>query len=170
MFLSLLLLAHAAAGQTADPAAPARAGQYQCVLPNREKKTCLGTTSYKIAGSSYEATTRLFLAPTPLITMELHTRGTVTDGKFCETVKLADFQAGTVLVNGAPADAATATAVKSQLAAVVAALDGKASCSAIKPAEDGLLLNELSIDGAVRADLSQKFVWVSEKDGYGLGM
>ena len=164
MFLSLLLLAHAAAGQTADPVAPARAGQYQCVVPNREKKTCLGTTSYKIAGSSYEAVTRLFLAPSPLITMEVRTRGTVADGKFCETVK------GTVMANGKPADAATATAVKSQLTAVVAALDGKTVCSAIKPAEDGLLLNETTIDGAARPDLGQKFIWVGEKDGYGLGM
>lgn len=172
MFLILLLLAHAAAGQTADPVAPARAGQYQCVVPNREKKTCLGTTSYKIAGSSYEAVTRLFLAPSPLITMEVRTRGTVADGKFCETVKLADFEAGTVMANGKPADAATATAtaVKSQLTAVVAALDGKTICSAIKAAEDGLLLNETTVDGAARPDLGQKFIWVGEKDGYGLGM
>lgn len=170
MFLSLLLLANAPAGQAADPIEPARAGQYQCVLPNREKKTCLGTTSYKITGGSYESTTRLFLAPKPLVTMELHTRGTIADGKLCETVKLADFQAGTVMLNGAPADENTSAAVKSQLTAAVAALDGKATCSTIKPAESGLLLNELTVDGTVRADLSQKFIWVSEKDGYGLGM
>jgi len=169
MFASLLLLAAAAGGQTADPVAPARAGKTQCVVPNQEKKTCLGTTSYKIAGNSYEATTRLFLAPTPLITMEIHTRGTVSNGQLCETIKLSDFQAGTVYMNGKPADDATANAVKSQLTAAVTPLDGKNTCTTIKPAEDGLLLNEIAVEGTVRPDLGQKFVWVSDKDGYKLG-
>lgn len=170
MIASLLLLAAtAAAGQTADPVAPARQGKIQCVLPNQDKKTCLGMTSYRISGDGYESATRLFLAPTPLITMEIRTRGTVKDGQFCETISLADFQNGKVLVNGAPADEATSSAVKSQMAAAVSSLDGKASCTAIKPAEGGLLLNELTIDGAVRSDLSQKFVWVGDKDGYKLG-
>ncbi|WHU04005.1 hypothetical protein [Sphingomonas sp. NIBR02145] len=170
MLTSLLLLAAAAAGgQADDPVAPARAGKTQCVVPDQAKKTCVGTTSYKISGNSYEATTRLFLAPTPLITMEIRTRGTVSDGQLCETIKLADFQAGTVYMNGKPAEDATANAVKSQLTAAVAPLDGKNTCTTIKPAENGLLLNELSVDGAVRPDLSQKFVWVSDKDGYKLG-
>jgi hypothetical protein len=170
MFASLLLLAAAAAGgQTADPVAPARAGKYQCVLPDREKKTCLGTTSYTISGDSYAATTRLFLAPTPLITMELRTKGTIKNGQFCETIRLADFEAGTVYMDGKPADAPTATAVKSQMAAAITPLDGKSTCSAIKPDADGLMLNELTVDGAPRPDLSQKFLWVSAADGYKLG-
>ncbi|MDQ0250899.1 hypothetical protein J2W22_002963 [Sphingomonas kyeonggiensis] len=169
MITSLLLLALAAAGQTADPLAPAREGKTQCVVPNAEKKTCLGTTRYKISGASYESTTQLFLAPTPLITMEVRTKGAIKDGQLCETISLADFQGGTVLVNGAPADEATATAVKSQMVAAISPLDGKAACTTIKPAEGGLLTNELTIDGAVRADLSQKFIWVGDKDGYKLG-
>ncbi|NYT40148.1 hypothetical protein HZY97_05230 [Sphingomonas sp. R-74633] len=172
MLLSLLILATAApAAQSADPLAPARAGQYQCVIPNQDKKTCVGTTSYKIAADgSYESTTQLFLAPTPLITMELHTRGSAKDGKLCETVKLADFQAGTVYLDGKPADDATSNAVKSQMTAAVSALDGKSACSTIKPDADGLMLNEVAIDGTVRSDLSQKFIWVGAKDGYKLGM
>ncbi len=170
MLTSLLLLAAAAGGQSADPVAPARAGQTQCVVPDQQKKTCLGTTAYKVSGNSYEATTRLFLNPSPLITMEIHTKGTIKGSQLCETIKLADFQAGTVYVDGKPADDATATAVKSQLAAVVSALDGKASCTTIKPTEGGLLLNEIAVEGTVRPDLSQKFVWVSDKDGYQLGM
>lgn len=170
MFTSLLLLAAATAGgQTADPVAPARAGKTQCVVPNQEKKTCLATTAYKVAGDSYESTTRLLLAPTPLITMEIHTRGAIKDGQLCETIKLADFQAGTVYMDGKPADDATASAVKSQLTAAVTPLDGKMTCTTIKPAEAGLLLNEIAVDGTVRPDLSQKFVWVSDKDGYKLG-
>lgn len=172
MLLSLVILAATApVPQTADPLAPARAGQYQCVIPNKEKKTCLGTTSYKIgADGGYESTTQLFLAPTPLVTMELHTRGSAKDGKLCETVKLADFQGGTVYLDGKPADDATSNAVKSQMTAAVTALDGKLACSTIKPDADGLLLNEVAIDGTARADLSQKFIWVSAKDGYKLGM
>jgi hypothetical protein len=171
MLLSLLILATAApAPQSADPLAPARAGKYQCVVPNQEKKTCLGTTSYKVTGDGYESTTQLFLAPTPLVTMEIHTRGTVKNGALCETIKLADFQAGTVYLNGKPADDATANAVKSQMTAAVSALDGKSACSTLKPGADGLQMNEVAIDGATRDDLSQKFVWVSPKDGYTLGM
>ena len=171
MLLSLLILAAAPAPQAADPLAPARAGQYQCVVPNQEKKTCVGTTSYTIAADgSYESTTWLFLAPTPLVTMQLHTNGATKDSKLCETVKLADFQAGTVYLNGKPADDATSNAVKSQMTAAVSALDGKSACSTIKPDQGGLMLNEVAIDGTVRADLSQKFIWVSAKDGYQLGM
>lgn len=171
MLLSLLILAVTApAAQAADPLAPARAGQSQCVVPNQEKKTCLGTTSYKFTGDSYESTTWLLLAPTPLVTMEVHTKGVLKNGALCETVNLADFQAGTVYLNGKPADDATANAVKSQFTAAVTALDGKSACSTIKPGADGQSLNEVAIDGAVRSDLSQKFVWVSAKDGYNLGM
>jgi len=172
MFSTLLILAAAtAAGQPADPLAPAREGKYQCVVPNQEKKTCVGTTSYKVGpDGSYESTTRLFLAPQPLITMELHTRGGTKGSQLCETVKLADFQAGTVFIDGKPADDGTSNAVKSQLTAAVSAMDGKSACSAFKPDQDGLLLNEVSIDGTVRPDLSQKFIWVSAKDGYKLGM
>lgn len=171
MLLSLLILATAGpAPQSADPVAPARAGKYQCVVPNQEKKTCLGTTSYKITGDSYESTTQLFLAPTPLVTMELHTKGMLKNGALCETIKLADFQAGTVYLNGKPADDATSNAVKSQMTAAVSALDGKSACSTIKPGADGLLLNEVAIDGTTRDDLSQKFIWVGKADGYQLGM
>lgn len=172
MFVSLLLLAAtAAAGPAADPLAPAREGKYQCVVPNAEKKTCVGTTRYKLgANGAYEATTTLFLAPTPLVTMEIHTRGASKDGQTCETVKLADFEGGTVLIDGKPADAPTSTAVKSQLTAAVQALDGKTACSTFKPDQGALLVNEVTIDGAARPDLSQKFIWVSEKDGYSLGM
>lgn len=169
MLTGLLLLA-AVAGQTADPIAPARAGKYQCVMPNVEKRTCMGTTRYRFDGDRYESATAMFLAPTPLITMRLRTTGTVRNGQLCETVRLADFQAGDVMMNGKAADGATADAVKSQMTAAVRELDGKSACSAIKPAEGGMLLNEVSIDGAVRADLSQKFIWVSESDGYTLGM
>lgn len=170
MLTSLLLLA-AASGPSADPLAPAREGKIQCILPNKEKKLCAGTTSYRIApDGSYESTSKLLLAPTPLITMEVRTRGAIKDGKICEPVRIADFQAGTVYVNGAAADDATAGAVRGNLASAVAALDGKTACSAIKPADGGLLLNELAIDGAVRTDLSQKFIWVDAKEGYGLGM
>ncbi|MBC9031778.1 hypothetical protein IAG41_05180 [Sphingomonas sp. JC676] len=166
MFGALLLLA---ASQAADPLAEARAGKYQCVVPNEEKRTCLGTTSYKVTGNTYESTTRIFLAPTPPITMELHTTGAAKDGKLCETVRLTDFQGAIVLLNNAPADEATSNAVKSQLTGAVAALDGKMACSTIKPAENGQLFNEVAIDGTVRPDLSQKFIWVKPEDGYTLG-
>lgn len=171
MLLSLLILAATApAPLGADPLAPARAGQYQCVVPNQEKKTCLGTTSYKVTGDGYESTTQLFLAPTPLVTMEIRTKGVIKNGALCETIKLSDFQAGTVYLDGKPADPATSNAVKSQMTAAVSALDGKSACSTFKPDAGGLLLNEVAIDGATRADLSQKFIWVSPKDGYQLGM
>jgi hypothetical protein len=171
MIFSLLLLTTAAAGPAADPLAPAREGKYQCVVPNIEKKTCVGTTSYKPGpGGSYESTTQLFLNATPLVTMELHTTGGTKDGQLCETIKLSDFQAGVVYMDGKPADGPTSNAVRSQMTAAVEALNGKTACSAFKPADGGLLLNEVSIDGAVRADLSQKFIWVSAKDGYTLGM
>jgi len=170
MILTALLLATAPALGQADPFAPARAGKIQCVVPNREKKTCAGTTRYVFTGNDYVSTTWLFLAPSPLITMQMHTRGTVTDGRLCETVKLADFQAGAVMVDGKPADDATSDAVKGQLNAALASLDGKAACSTFVPAADGTILNQVTIDGAIRSDLSQPFIWVSEQDGYTLGM
>jgi len=170
MLISLLLLAAAPAPAQADPLAPAREGKYQCVVPNLEKKTCVGTTRYRLIPGGYGATTSLLLAPNPLITMEMHTSGKLTGDQLCETVKLADFQAGTVMLNGAPADDATSGVVKSQLATAVSPLDGKVACSTFVPGEDGLFLNQVTLDGAIRSDLSQNFIWVSEEDGYTLGM
>ena len=170
MLLPMLMML-AANPAASDPLAPAREGKIMCVVPNVEKKTCIGITRYRVATTDrYETTTSLFLAPSPLITMDVRTEGTVKGEEMCETVKLASFQAGTVFLNGQPADEATSGAVKSQMAAALGALDGKRACSVFVPAEDGMILNQATIDGAPRADLSQKFIWVSEGDGYTLGM
>jgi hypothetical protein len=172
MLTSLLLLAATAYGQTAtDPLAPARQGKIQCVVPNTEKKTCVGTTSYVFAADgSYKTTTRLLLNPEPAIIMEVANSGAVKDGKACEVIKLSDFEAAPITVAGQPADDGTAGAIRGQLGAMLGQYDGKTNCATSKPVEGGMLLNEVAIDGTAHPELSQKFIWVDPKDGYTLGM
>ncbi|WP_066795542.1 hypothetical protein [Sphingomonas soli] len=166
MLEALLILAASAAGPGADPLAQARAGKIQCVMPNEANKTCIGVTSYKIkADGSFESTTTLLIAPTPLITLTVTSPGTVKDGALCGPVNKADFEAAKIEMDGQPANDAVATAVRSQMAGALAPMDGKMGCST--EAADGTVT--VTLDGEIRPEMTQKTKWVSPADGYKVG-
>ncbi|RYY44768.1 MAG: hypothetical protein EOP59_05630 [Sphingomonadales bacterium] len=164
--LTALLIFAAAAPQTADPLAQARAGMVQCVMPNEAAKKCGGIASYKInADGTFETATVLLIAPTPLITMTVNSTGMVKDGALCGPVNKAEFAAAKIEMDGQPANEGVASAVRGQVGASVEAMDGKMSCGV--EAADGTVT--VTLDGVARPELSQKVKWVKPTDGYTLG-
>ena len=170
MIEAIVLLLTAAAPQAADPLAPAKAGRLQCTNPNVEKKTCLGLTSYQLnPDGSFVSTTTVMVAPQPVVTMEVKSAGTVKDGALCAPIRTADFEAATFQMDGKPADAAMASAIRGQVVASIAPLAGKLGCTRETP--DGATAKaEVTIDGVVRPELGQRVLWVKPEDGYKLGV
>ena len=170
MIEALFLVLAASGAQAADPLAPARQGKIQCINPNAEKKTCMGFASYTVrADGTYDATATIMIAPAPAIAMETRSTGKVEGDQVCAVVRREDYTAATFTVDGKPADAATSEAIKGQILAAVASMEGKNACSRDK-AEGNVMLAEMTLDGAARPDLNQRYIWVSPTDGYKLGM
>jgi len=165
-----LLLASATPQAAADPLAPAKAGKLQCTNPNFEKKTCIGLTRYRLLpGRGFESTTTIMVAPQPLITMEVKSSGTIKDGMLCAPVLTSDFEAATFQMDGKPADAAMVAAIRPQVTASIAPLNGKLGCTREIP--DGAAAKaEVTIDGVARPEMTQRVLWVSPADGYRLGL
>lgn len=170
MIEAFFLLLAAAPQGTADPLAAARAGKVQCSNPNVEKKTCLGITTYKVnPDGSFDTTTTVMVAPQPVVTMEIRSSGTVKDGALCAPIRAADFEAATFQMDGKPADAAMAGAMRAQVVAAIAPMAGKTGCTREVP--DGATAKaEVTIDGVARPELTQRVLWVLPKDGYKLGL
>lgn len=171
MFEALfLLLAPAEMQAAADPLASAKAGKLQCSGPNIEKKTCMGLSRYKVnPDGSFESTTTLIVSPSPLITMEVKSPGKVDKGALCGPIRKADFEAATFQVDGKPAEETMAAAIRPQVVAAIAAMDGKMGCARETP--DGAVLKvEVSLDGVAHPEMTQRTLWVNPSDGYKLGI
>ena len=170
MFESLFLLLAIAGGQAADPLAPAKAGKVQCINPNIEKKTCAATATYVVRpDGSYDSVVTALIAPAPLITMATKASGKIESGAVCGLIRREDYQASTFTMDGKPADAATAEAIRGQVLTAVAPLVGKNGCARSRT-EGALEAVDVTLDGVARPDLSQKAMWVKPEDGYKLGM
>jgi hypothetical protein len=158
-----------AASQTADPLAEARAGKLQCVTPNIETKKCLAMASYVVRpDGSFDTVITLMIAPSPLIGMETRATGKVEGEAVCSIVHKSDYAAAKFTVDGKPADEATTNAISAQVLPAIAPLDGKKACSRDR-AEGALMIEEVTLDGVARPDMTQKFIWVKPEDGYTLG-
>lgn len=171
MIEALFLLLTAAAPQAgADPLASAKAGKLQCANPNVEKKTCLGLTSYKVnPDGSFMTTTTVMVAPQPVVTMEIKSAGMVKDGALCAPIHTSDFEAASIQMDGKPADPAMASAIRGQVVASIAPMNGKMGCTREMP--DGVTAKaEVTIDGVVRPELGQRVLWVKPDEGYKLGL
>jgi hypothetical protein len=166
MFGALLLLAAAPAR---DPLAEARTGKVQCVTPNLETKKCLAIASYAArTDGSFDTLVRLMIAPSPLITVETHSVSSVEGDAVCSIVRKSDYEAAKYTVDGKPAEPAVSNAIGAQVLASVTALDGKKACSRDR-AEGPLMIEEVTLDGVARPEMTQKFIWVKPGDGYTLG-
>lgn len=170
MFDAFVLLLAAAGAQTADPLAPAREGKIQCVAPNQEKKTCMGLVRYSFnADGSFKGTSKVLVAPSPLITMETTSTGTFQNGQVCGKVLRSDYEAAKFEIDGKPVDEATAGAIRAQVVAAMAPMADKNACSK-ETAEGAVFAQEVTLDGVARPDLSHKTAWVKPDEGYTIGM
>jgi hypothetical protein len=167
--LEALLILAAASGQTADPLAPAREGKVQCVSPNVEKKTCMAIATYDVrVDGSYDAVTIALISPAPMITMETRSTGKIENGAVCGLIKRDDYANSVFMLDGKPADASVAEAVKAQMLPALASMEGKNGCSRER-AEGGLQVAEITLDGVARPELTQRLIWVKPDQGYKLG-
>ncbi len=165
MLLSLLILASPAAA-AADPLAPARAGQLQCINPNVAAKTCQAMGTFTVAADgSYQTVTRTVINPQPLIIMEVKGKGKAEGELTCGTLDKADYEAATFTMDGAAMAEEIAGTIRTQLLGAIAPLAGKKACIAQKP-EGDLILAEVTLDGTARPDLTQKMLWVKPDAGY----
>lgn len=169
MLDAFVLLLAAAGAQTADPLAPARDGMIQCIAPNQEKKTCMGIARYELgADGSFTTSSKVAVAPSPLITMETRSKGSVENGKVCGKILRSDYEAASFEMDGAPVDEATAGAIRAQVLGAVAAMTDKTACST-ESAEGPLMVQNVTLDGVARPDLTHRTLWVKPEDGYKIG-
>lgn len=169
MLDALILLIAAAGAQATDPLTPARQGKIQCVGPNKANKTCKGTSTYTVhADGSYESVTIAMINPVPLITMEVRSKGKIEGNQLCGPLLKSDYEKATFQMDGKPTDDATATMIRTQVAAAIAPMDGKKGCATETPEGDVIALN-VTLDGEAKPELSQKAIWVSPSEGYKLG-
>lgn len=172
MFEMLLLLLTAGQSQAAiaDPLAPAREGKIQCLAPNKEKKSCIGIASYTVLpDGSFDTAARVLIAPMPAIVMETRSSGKKEGDALCSIIRRQDYAGARISIEGAPADAVTGEAIRSQLLSAIATLDGKKACSHIVP-EGEVLRIDVTVEGTARPDLTQRAIWVRPDEGYKLGM
>jgi hypothetical protein len=166
MFATLLLLATAVG---ADPLAEARAGKIQCITPNHETRTCMGIASYTMRpDDSFDSVMTMMIAPAPLMTMEVHSSGKVEGDAVCNIVRKADYDRATMTVDGEPANAETQQAIRAQILPSIATMEGKNACVRGK-AEGGVSVAEATLDGVVRPELDQRYIWVEPGDGWKIG-
>ena len=164
--LSALILILAAATQTADPMAPALAGQIQCFTPNVAAKTCQAIAKYTRNGDgSWTGVSTLLLAPAPVVTMTSSSSATLTNGALCGIIKREDFANATVAVGGVPLPAEQASTITGQVLAAVTPMIGQNACTSWKP-EGNVLVAETTLNGTARPELTQRFIWVNAADGY----
>lgn len=169
MFGTLLILAASATGQTADPLAEARAGKIQCVTPNRETKTCAGIARYTVRpDGSFDSAMTIMIVPSPLVTMEVRSTGKTEGNATCNIVSKADFDKATMAMDGGPVNSAMEQAIRAQVGASVAPMEGKKACSVDKTDGD-VLVAEATLDGVARPELNQRYIWVKPEDGYKIG-
>jgi len=166
----LLLLAAGAPQAAVDSLAAARSGKLQCSGPNVEKKTCMAISTYKVAAdNSFESTVTILISPNPLITMTVKSKGKFEGSASCGPIRKADFEAATLQMDGKPVEEAMANAIRPQIVASIAPLDGKMGCA--KEIADGATARvDVTLDGVARPEMTQRAIWVKTDEGYKIGM
>ncbi len=171
MIEAALLIAAVLGGQAdADPLAPARAGKLRCVQPDVAARTCATIVRYTVRDDGgFDAAISGVVNLAPLVVIDYKTSGTIEDGAVCSVVRPADFNAGRLTKDSAPATAAVEAMVRPRIMAALQPLAGKKRCYRDKP-EGNVLISDVTVNGVYTADLRQRAIWVSPEDGYRTGM
>jgi hypothetical protein len=110
----------------------------------------------------------MMIIPAPLVTMEINISGKVEGGKVCNLVRTADFESAKLSMNGGAVNAAMEQAIRAQIGASLAPMDGKTACATEK-ADGDVMVAEAALDGVARPDLNQRYIWVKADEGYKIG-
>jgi hypothetical protein len=169
MTLLALLLAFApgpVAADTADPLAPSLRGLVQCYGPNREKKTCVSIGAYaKDAKGVIQNTATVLMASSPQIVMTTVAPVEVKAGAVCGYIRMRDLETASFVIDGTPADATDAEAVRKAVAPAYAPFLDKEFCTVFRTDGPGLV-GEVTVGGQRRRELDQRVRWVAPSEGY----
>jgi len=169
MSLLALLLAFApgpVTAESADPLAPSRTGQMQCYGPNVERKTCVSLGAYaKDAQGVIQNTATVLMAASPQIVMTTRAPVAVKAGAVCGSIRMRDLETASFVIDGTPADATDAEAVRKAVAPAYAPFLDKEFCTVYRADGPGLV-GEVTVDGVRRRELDQRVRWVSPAEGY----
>ncbi|HWU94887.1 MAG TPA: hypothetical protein VN029_04770 [Sphingomonas sp.] len=172
MIATLLLLATAAPQPAPAPDLldPARLGKIRCIGPDTRQRTCVTLVRYTVhEGGLFDAVVTGVVSTEPTIVLEYQTSGQIEDGAACSTVRPIDFSSGKLTKDGAALAPAVETSVRQRLMLALQPLAGKKRCYRDKADSEGIL-SDITIDGLVRTDMSQRALWVSPEEGWAPGM
>jgi hypothetical protein len=110
----------------------------------------------------------MMIVPAPLVTMEVRNSGKVQGDAVCNIVSRAEFDQAKMTMDGGPVNAAMEQAIRTQIVASIAPMEGKNACARDK-ADGDVIVAEATLDGVARPELNQRYIWVKPEDGYKIG-
>lgn len=156
----------ASASLPADPLAPAFEGKVQCYQPDAARKTCASIGAYeRDADGTIQNTATVLLRPQPRILMRSRAPVIVKNSAICGVITERDLQAAAFSIDGEPADAANAEALRRAVRPGYAPLLNREVCTAYVP-KDKEMTGQVSIDGKRQPALDQRVRWVSPAEGF----
>jgi hypothetical protein len=160
----------AQAASLPDPIAPAANGQLQCYSPDTARKTCNSLASYKPgANGTIDNIAVVLISSNPVITMEASSPVEIKDSKICGKIRKQDIGAAKFKVGGQSLDATQAAPLRQQMRRSYANIFDREICTAYLD-KGGILLSKATLDGVpMPASTDQQVLWVSPRDGYGVG-
>jgi hypothetical protein len=163
---ALALFSPAALCEPPSPIARAEKGDVQCYAPDKVRKTCESTASYKtMPDGKIQNVAIILVGLKPVVVMQTVTLVSIKNGQICGPIKQADIDRATYTVDGAPATAKQIEVLHQQMTDSMATLLNADICTTYLPNGDGLTARE-TVDGVSQPKLDQHVIWVTPADGY----
>ncbi|TAJ71661.1 MAG: hypothetical protein EPO51_11030 [Phenylobacterium sp.] len=162
----LLAFLFAAATADLDPLSPAEGGKLQCHAPDVARKTCASIAAYaRDPDGTLQNTAAILLRAEPLIVARSKAPVVIKGGAVCGRITEGDFAAMLFTIDGQPADAPNAEAIRNAMRPGFNAILNREICTRYVPTGDQLN-GEVSVDGKRRPQLDQPVRWVSPSEGF----
>ena len=159
----------ALADDLGPPLKPANKGRVQCYSPDPVKKTCKSISGYRMTEKgAIESIATVLVTGSPLVTMETITTIEIVEGRLCSQAKGQDIQGSNFTVDGRAAEFSQSRQLVKDALTASRSLLGRIVCTAFVTDADTVKA-KVSVDGALRPDLEQPVIWVSQDDGYKVG-
>ncbi|HEY3951638.1 hypothetical protein [Phenylobacterium sp.] len=162
--IGLALTLALAAGDAADPLAPAWSGKVQCYAPDAARKTCVSIGGYtRGPNGAIDNRAVVLVAKSPLIVMETHTPVRLkAGGAVCGPMTQHDIEIAAFKINGAPAKPEEAQRLRAVLIQQMAPMFGHEACTTFTSAGDHFTAHATDNGKPMGPDMT--VTWVSEPE------